>query len=501
MTNKTHLIAVGTGLAVGSAFLLGALHSAALGVGVVLAVFGTLLVLRFPAIGMALLTFLIPLERMQRFTDDTSTLTISVMRLLALMCLAAVAIHRFVERRSLRLDPSMFLYGGYVALALCGLLYSSDPEGTRRTVGTILANCILFFLFFNYFERPSQIRWMILIWLAANLVAAAYSTYDWHLGSGRGGGVQTEFDPGAGAQTTANRWSTVWEDRAEWETLGGLAQRRSMGPTSHAAVYGINLIMTIPFFFYLLNRHRKPWQQAGLFLALGLIGYNILLTNTRAVILMAMGTVLLCLLYGLFRIRTQHIMAGLVGLLILIPVLPSDIYNRVLDPKNYSSRKSAAMRVRFSYWQAGLSILEQHPLTGIGVGNEKVVPKFVRGTAAEQSTVHNIFLQIALETGIIGWLIFFSFVGLMFYYARRAAQWFRHRPEWQEEYLLLTAIQVSMLAVLLFGLQVDVFLFPLKGWWLMATVAVVLYRWGAAQRQAAPSGPSLMEPMNAALAP
>jgi O-antigen ligase len=496
----SHWGAVVFGATLGILMLAGALRSPLLGVGLLVGVFTGVLVLSYPAVGMTMLTFLIPLERLQRFTSDTATFTISVMRIVALMCLAALILHRIFQKRPLRLDWSMFLYGGYVVLALAGILHTSDPDGTKRAIGTILANCLFFFLFLNYFERPSQIRFMILIWLAASLLGEAYSVYDWHFGSGRTGGIVMQIDPGYGAQSAANRWSTVWQDRAEWETLGGLSVRRSMGPTSHAAVYGINMIMTIPFFFYLMSRYRKFWQQALLILCLALTGYSILLTNTRAVILMAAGTVLVSLWYGLFKLRKGHMFALVLGFLIILPFIPRDIYNRVLDPKNYSSERSAAMRVRFAYWKAGLTIFQEHFLLGVGVGNSKVVPEYTRLLSAEETTVHNIYLQTALECGIIGWLCFFGFVAVIFHAARQAARWLRDRAEWREEHQILTAIQVAMIAVLIFGLQVDVFEFPLKGWWLMATIAIVLHGWARSLRRQSRPG-EVAAPGNLSFAP
>jgi O-antigen ligase len=133
--------------------------------------------------------------------------------------------------------------------------------------------------------------------------------------------------------------------------------------------------------------------------------------------------------------------------------------------------------VRFEYWKAGLQILQEHPLLGIGVGNAKEVPAHINELAPGQTTVHNIFLQVALETGTIGWLLFFSFVGLAFWTVRRAAKRLRDLPGWQDEWQMLIAIQVAMISVLIFGLQVDVFDFPLKGWWLLTTIGFVLNHW------------------------
>ncbi|MGN6385771.1 MAG: hypothetical protein ACTHMT_05975, partial [Verrucomicrobiota bacterium] len=46
-------------------------------------------------------------------------------------------------------------------------------------------------------------------------------------------------------------------------------------------------------------------------------------------------------------------------------------------------------------------------------------------------------------------------------------------------------IQVAMISVLIFGLQVDVFDFPLKGWWLMATITLIYFGWARKLRREA----------------
>jgi hypothetical protein len=474
---KNPWLPLGAGLGAGALFFVAALRSPWIGLAAVIGLAVCVVAFLRPGIGMGFLTFLIPLERLQRFTGDNTTFTISVMRLLAVACLGAIIVHRLKQRRPLKLHPAMFLYGLFALLAMAGLFYSTDPEGTARGVGTIAANCLFFFLYYNYFENRSQIRVAIMIWLAANLVGAAYSTYDWHFGSGKKGGVETSADPGEGIQAAENRWATVWQDRAEWETLGGLSVRRSMGPTSHAAVYGINLIMTIPFFFLLLNQYQKPWQQIGLYLCLALTGYNVLLTNTRAVILQAAGTVVLCFLFGLVRVRAWHLISIAVAAAVAIPLLPRDLFNRVLDPHNYSSEKSAAMRIRFEYWKVGLGLVAENPFLGIGISNAKEVPRYTHDLAPGQTTVHNIFVEVALETGITGWILFFSFVTWAFIATRRAAQRLRDFPEHEEERQWMIAIQVAMISVLIFGLQVDVFDFPLKGWWLLVTISFIVYGW------------------------
>ena len=95
---------------------------------------------------------------------------------------------------------------------------------------------------------------------------------------------------------------------------------------------------------------------------------------------------------------------------------------RMLDPRNYTTEHSATLSIRLRYWEAASRILQKHFLLGLGVGNEQAVPAHLEGGDVGMQSVHNIYLQIAIETGILGWLGFFTFVGLMFHYARAASR-------------------------------------------------------------------------------
>ncbi|MGS0758195.1 hypothetical protein ACVBEH_27975, partial [Roseateles sp. GG27B] len=110
--------------------------------------------------------------------------------------------------------------------------------------------------------------------------------------------------------------------------------------------------------------------------------------------------------------------------------------------------------------------------TGIGVGNQLEVPKRIHFISAEETTVHNEFIFTAMEVGIFGWLVFFGFVALMYAAARRAQAMAAacSAPDGLNADFFI-AVQVAMVATLVFGAQVDVFHFPLKGWWLLAGLA------------------------------
>jgi hypothetical protein len=470
------LVGGAAGLAIG---LASARLSPLMVLGLLPGVGAFLVLVRRPALGVILTAALAPLERLGRFTDDATMYTVSLMRLAGLLALAALVLNRLLTRKGFVFDLPLALYGVFVAFSLLSITYSDDFVKSVQMAGTFLGNLLFFFLIVNATAERRLMDAAILVWLLSSVLTGAYAAYDWHLGSGRSGGFTTdEIDPGRG-RSTEERLSAVWEDRGELESLSGKSVRRSMGPTSHAAVFGINLILTLPFFLYALRLRRGGLAKALLILGAGLVAYNIFLTNTRSVIVMAAIVALLCLLRGLIVFSRGWAVAALLVLGMVLLLVPADTYNRSLDFANYSPERSATLRIRLAYWDAALRIIRDHWLTGLGSGNERAVMAYVREDAPHESNLHNEYLQTMMEVGVFPALFLFAFVAVLLRDAFRTATDFRRSGGPPEDYWLLVASQVAMLSVLIYGLQVDVLHFPLKGWWLIAGFVCVMARHGS----------------------
>jgi O-antigen ligase len=166
----------------------------------------------------------------------------------------------------------------------------------------------------------------------------------------------------------------------------------------------------------------------------------------------------------------------------VIPLIPRDVYLRSLDPQLYTTEKSGSFKVRFKFWAKSFELIEQHWLTGIGVGDQTTIVNMVTDELAGRITpqgvkasAHNEFIWSMVEVGIFGWLLHWSFVVWIFSMAIRAgSRFYRLDPE-GEKYYLCVAIQIMLIGVVLFGVQQEVFHIPLKGWWLNAAIATFLY--------------------------
>jgi putative inorganic carbon (hco3(-)) transporter len=424
----------------------------------------TLAVFAFPTFGLLLTTFVIPMERLGRFTDDSSAYTISLMRIVGVLALGSFLLHACIKKWKLNFGTALCLYLAYWCFGLLTVCFSSDVEGGIRYAGSIFGNLVFFFLVINVVRSWQLAKIAVMVWLLASVLAGVYTMYEWHSGKDV---VETQIGE------TAERFTATWQDTSEWQDLGE-ARRRAMGPTSHAAVYGINMLMTLPFLAYLF-RVQPHWRmRAAVLLGSAIIGYNLFLTNTRAVILFIPLVLLLCVLRKLLVITPSRAIGVLLLGVALLWVVPESVYQRALNVSNYSLEQSGTLRIRFDFWRAALRVVETHWLIGTGIGNFRTIPQYLnQDVLAGATSTHNEYIQTLLEVGVPGWVLFLSFVGLLLRRSFHTATLFWRRQQ-EEQYWFMVACQITMITVLLFGLQVDVFHFPLKGWWLVASLSWVM---------------------------
>ena len=70
----------------------------------------------------------------------------------------------------------------------------------------------------------------------------------------------------------------------------------------------------------------------------------------------------------------------------------------------------ASFRLRLTYWKTGVSMLQSHWLTGVGLGAfETAYPVYQRLGSGDVKMAHNDYLQMFCETGILGIALFVAF--------------------------------------------------------------------------------------------
>ena len=121
---------------------------------------------------------------------------------------------------------------------------------------------------------------------------------------------------------------------------------------------------------------------------------------------------------------------------IALPILPDSIFNRILT---IGSTADSSNMYRVYIWTAGLQMLRDHGLTGIGLGASNFISTYAdyclpQATRAAHS--HMIYMEVWLEMGLTGLI---GFLGMYLGAIRRAVRSLRHADSMLRRVLIACA--------------------------------------------------------------
>ncbi|HKY73027.1 MAG TPA: O-antigen ligase family protein [Nitrospira sp.] len=165
----------------------------------------------------------------------------------------------------------------------------------------------------------------------------------------------------------------------------------------------VNLLL--PLTVGLLLTSRELWQRAVLSAAVGVEAMTVVLTHSRAGSL-TLGVIVLAYLWKLRGRRERSIIyAGLLAAVLALPLLPSSYFERISTIANLEADRTHSAQERMSDMIiAGKTILA-NPIVGSGMGMNMLVMREARGGWLG---VHNVYLELALDLGVIGVGIFLA---------------------------------------------------------------------------------------------
>lgn len=206
-----------------------------------------------------------------------------------------------------------------------------------------------------------------------------------------------------------------------------LKQGRLMSTRSHpityaeAAFFGLIVMLT----FIIIEKHiikRIMWIAASLVTV-----FAVMLSYSRgAWLAIAAGIPVLLIVKKKKRIRVRYIAVAAACIAVIVFLSPQ-IRSRVLS-LDIGSKESN--KVRISLWKTGFDIIRDYPLLGIGPHSLKFVYDQYKNPDIPDkriwSELHNQYLQVAAERGMIGlgvylWLL--VSMGMMLYYAWKHQIW------------------------------------------------------------------------------
>lgn len=205
------------------------------------------------------------------------------------------------------------------------------------------------------------------------------------------------------------------------------------GLMSNRNLFGSAQSLLLPFLLFVMYKGSRTWKIIAA-LALPVVSTSILLSQTRSAWLAALAVVTVSFILVMIfspADRKKWLLATLAGLVSVAAfgwlvlktdkegALASSISERAASLTGNKADTSYVVKVnvneRVMAWRKTRTIIKDHPVTGVGFGNWKIiVPAY--GTAGMvwakglivPDRPHNIYLQTAAETGIPGAILYFG---------------------------------------------------------------------------------------------
>jgi O-antigen ligase len=311
----------------------------------------------------------------------------------------------------------------FVAWEALTLAWAPAPGAAEETVRDLVYSGLGFALVLSIVGERRAVRWL----LYAFVLGAALSVA-WGL-------AKTGLSPSKYAGGEA--------------AVGGRFQGGSGDPNYLAAV----LVPAIVLAAGLAATTRSTLQRLGLAGAVAVVAAGLVATQSRGGLLAAGVCCLVA--FAVWKGR-RRLIAGLVvlfvvGLGALLAASPSAL-QRI---KNASDSGSGSGRV--DIWRVAWHVTTDHPLFGVGLSQfPQVSPHYVRQTGTlgyvglivdRKIVVHNLYLQLWAETGIVGLLGFLTIVGVSLRASSTAAKRFAAVGDGELE-MLSRAAFVALVGVL-----------------------------------------------------
>lgn len=315
-----------------------------------------------------LLVFLIPWE------DSISTISLgSLAKLMGVLVAALWLGTIFIEGKFRK--PHLFhvLLFLFYLWNFVSVFWSLDIEATIQRIKTYSQIFILMLIYWEVFQKSEELMAGLQAYIFGAYMLVASTIYNFMMGN-----VAIAYE---------SRYSAT-----------------GVNAVDQALILMIGLPVAMQLFFAVSNNKQGIILKAINLLYIPLSIFTILLTGSRT-------SLIAIIPFGIFLVGTQQIRLDrkitvfavlLILLLVLLPLIPHAIIARLGTIG--ASIGEGDLGGRVDLWREGIAILAKHPLLGIGGGTMDL---------SIGSAVHNTFISIATETGLMGFSLFLATFGLV----------------------------------------------------------------------------------------
>lgn len=353
----------------------------------------------------------------------------SIAQPLSLLLLAIIVGRWFLlnENPLSQIEIPLVLLGAYGLVGFAAMLYAVDIDRTQLALEAYLKDIIITVLIIILLRRTTTFRSVIWTLLLAGIFMGSITAYQ---------------------QLTGSYESTYWGfGLAEIQTIvGKSSDYRIAGPIGDPNFYGQILLVLIPLAL------ERLWHENSLVLRI-LAGWALAVCLLSTIFTFSRGAFLGLIIIAVlsiwhYRIRFVPLLITILLGSVLLQFVPEQYTERVQTMTNLipglsqeDARHDSSFRGRLSETQAGWRMFKEHPLLGVGLNNYAVhYQKYSRqlgiDSRLEDRAAHNLYLEIAAETGLLGLTVFGTLLAFTFHSLAKTYHALDQAGQWHEANML-----------------------------------------------------------------
>ena len=203
------------------------------------------------------------------------------------------------------------------------------------------------------------------------------------------------------AFTTLQNWAAGSFNENAGRILVSYNAPLTANPNDLALMMNLLLPFAIGLF---LHARGKPLLRIALGVAICIFVATIVITFSRA------GFLTLVVIFAIYmwRLRSRPergwIPLALLLMLLALPFVPTDYYDRLSTITNIESDASGSAQTRWSDMFVALGLIANNPIIGAGAGMNVFAMNEARGELSLE--IHNVYLQYGVDLGLPGLILF-----------------------------------------------------------------------------------------------
>lgn len=371
------------------------------GLAGLLAFIGTVVSVEFGLLFLVFITYIRFSDIAIRYYNAPSIAQASI----ALLLLAILIRWIVFNERPVGWELPAILLGLYGLIGFASVVYAENPEQVIYKLSNYVKDALIVLVVVVLMKRPPILRQVVWSLLAAGIFMGTLSVFQYFTGTftdNYGGFAQAEF----------------------MNIVGATNNYRLSGPVGDPNFYAQIMLVLVPIALERMLHEKKLGLRIIAGWAVTVSFLTVVFTFSRGGFL---GLVVGLMIFAYLNPPRPIDVALAIGLGIgLLFFVPSTYFDRVLTLNNLipgrgggeiNIREDNSIQGRASQTLTAWSMIKQYPLLGVGLNNfssryQEFTKEIGLAPSASARSLHNLYLEVAAETGILGFSAFFTIIWL-----------------------------------------------------------------------------------------